>query len=219
MTPRNAALLLLLTAVIGQGLLRWHARPDEAPGEVAFRLGDTTSLPRHREAAAARSAEVGAGEFVDVDVAGAGELARLPGVGPGLAKRIVAERQRGGPFGGTRCLDARVPGIGEGFLRRAGPHLRFSTGGCVATGVGGAGSALDGGPAGTGCAEGVDLNRATKAELDCLPGIGAARAESILAWRDRRGGFREIGELGLVPGVSERVVRGLQGRVRVGQAP
>lgn len=220
MTPRNAALLLLLTAVGGQALLRWRATPGTAPGAVAFHLGDTTSLARQRARAAASTAEVGVGETIDVDQAGAGDLARLPGVGPGLAKRIVAERARNGRFGGPACLDARVPGVGEAFLRRAGPHLRFSGAECRLEAPSAAHrGALGARTAGVACGERVDLNGAGKAELDCLPGIGPARADSILALRTRRGGFRSVEELREVPGVSGRVFEGLRTRVRVGQAP
>lgn len=218
MQPRNAALLLLLTAVAGQGLLRWRGGDGDAPGSVAFRLGDSTSL-REQQGAAARPAEVGAGELIDIDRAGAGELTRLPGVGPSLAKRIVAERLRNGPFGGAPCLDARVRGVGEGFLLRAGPHLAYSAGRC-AEGPGTGGNAPSGGrTASVGCTGAVDLNRATKADLECLPGIGGARAESILAWRGRHGGFREAGELRQVPGVPERVAEALLERVAVSLAP
>ncbi|MBW8771751.1 MAG: helix-hairpin-helix domain-containing protein, partial [Gemmatimonadetes bacterium] len=182
MQPKNAALLLLLTAVGGQALLHWRGKPDVAPGAVAFRVADPAGLARQQHLAATRNAEVGEGEMVDLDRATAGELVRLPGVGPSLAKRIVVERDRNGPFGGPSCLDARVPGVGEGFLQRTGPHLRFSAGGC------GGGAPAEGGngaqtpsSGGGGCPEVVDLNRATQADLVCLPGIGAARAEAILA--------------------------------------
>ena len=220
MTPRNAALLLLLTAVAGQTLLRLRPSPGTAPGAVAFHLGDTTSLAIQRARAESRSAEVGEGETVDLDQAGAGELARLPGVGPGLAKRIVAERARNGGFGGMTCLDARVPGVGEAFRRRAGPHLRFSGPECRLDAVpAGRQGALGARTSGAGCPEGVDLNEAGRAELDCLPGIGPARADSILAFRERRGGFRSVDELREVPGLSARLFEGLRTRVWVGRAP
>lgn len=220
MAPRNAALLLLLTAVGGRALLQWRGTPDVAPGAVAFRVADPAGLARQQHLAAARSAEVGEGEMVDVDQAPAGDLVRLPGVGPALAKRIVTERAARGPFGGPACLDARVPGVGAGFLRRTGAHLLFSAGGCAG------GSPADGGnaaqtahPGDGGCPEVVDLNRATQADLVCLPGIGAGRAEAILAWRSRTGGFRDAAELGSVPGLPARVVKGVQERVTVGRMP
>ena len=61
--------------------------------------------------------------FVDADkklnlnTASAEELALLPGIGPVLAKRIVAYRQEHGPF---QTIDAlkQVSGIGDKLLER-----------------------------------------------------------------------------------------------------
>src|SRR5688572_3960535 len=38
------------------------------------------------------------GRLIDIDTAPASEIEALPGVGPGVARRIVAARERGGPF-------------------------------------------------------------------------------------------------------------------------
>ena len=72
---------------------------------------------------------------------------------------------------------------------------------------------------GGGCPELVDLNAAGKRELECLPGIGPARAESILALRSRRGGFGSVEELGEVSGVPRGVVEGLRNGVTLGRVP
>jgi competence ComEA-like helix-hairpin-helix protein len=48
---------------------------------------------------------------LDLNRASAAELARLPGVGPSLAGRIVADRERAGPFESPEAL-RRVPGVG-----------------------------------------------------------------------------------------------------------
>ena len=48
---------------------------------------------------------------IDLNRAGAGELAALPGIGPALAGRIVAHRQAHGPFRSVDDL-AAVPGLG-----------------------------------------------------------------------------------------------------------
>lgn len=210
MQPKNAALLLLATAIVGQVLIKSRGREDVAPGEVAFRIGDTTSARRHREEGLLRTADLGPGETVDLDRAGAGEIARLPGVGPSLAKRIVADRVRNGPFGGVDCLDARVSGVGEGFVRRVGDKLRFSGAPCApGTRSGSVGA----------CPEVIDLNRATAAQLDCLPGIGRSRGEAIVRFREGRGGVARLEELEEVPGLSERVISGLRGHVEVGPMP
>ena len=53
---------------------------------------------------------------IDVNRADADELRSLPGIGPGLARRIVAEREEKGAFRGLGDL-RRVRGIGAGKLR------------------------------------------------------------------------------------------------------
>lgn len=62
---------------------------------------------------------------VDVDRAGVVELDRLPGIGPALAARIVADREAHGPFGSMRALE-RVKGIGPALARKLEPHVTFS---------------------------------------------------------------------------------------------
>ncbi|MDR3348187.1 MAG: ComEA family DNA-binding protein [Acidaminococcales bacterium] len=52
------------------------------------------------------------GETIDINSAGEDEFSRLPGIGPELAKRIVAYRARYGPFKTTGQLKD-VDGIGE----------------------------------------------------------------------------------------------------------
>ncbi|NTV04693.1 helix-hairpin-helix domain-containing protein, partial [bacterium] len=54
-------------------------------------------------------------------------LTYLPGVGAVLAGRIVAERERGGPFRGAADL-RRVKGIGPKLTERLGPLLLYDTG-------------------------------------------------------------------------------------------
>ena len=60
---------------------------------------------------------------VDLNRATARELEKLPGVGPVLAGRIVAHRQRYGPFRQPEELLA-VRGIGPRLLERLRPHVR-----------------------------------------------------------------------------------------------
>jgi competence protein ComEA len=63
---------------------------------------------------------------VDLDVASAADIERLPWIGPALAERIVSNRDRCGPFGSLDALK-RVPGIGDGIAKRLEPHVTFST--------------------------------------------------------------------------------------------
>jgi competence protein ComEA len=51
----------------------------------------------------------------------------------------------------------------------------------------------------------VDLNAATAAELDALPGIGPVLAERIVAYRDAEGPFRSVDQLDDVPGIGPAI--------------
>jgi competence protein ComEA len=61
----------------------------------------------------------------------------------------------------------------------------------------------------------VDLNAATMAELDALPGIGPATAQAILTYRERNGPFRTVDDLGEVQGIGPARLDALRDLVRV----
>ena len=50
----------------------------------------------------------------------------------------------------------------------------------------------------------VNINTATSAELERLPGIGPGFAARIIAHRERYGPFRRVEHLLIVPGISAR---------------
>ena len=50
----------------------------------------------------------------------------------------------------------------------------------------------------------VNINTATPAELERLPGIGPSLAARIIEQRTRYGPFRRIEHLLIIPGISER---------------
>jgi len=60
---------------------------------------------------------------IDLNTASAAELERLPGIGPVGAGRIVAERERNGPFRSPGDL-VRVAGFGPSRVRALRPHVR-----------------------------------------------------------------------------------------------
>ena len=61
----------------------------------------------------------------------------------------------------------------------------------------------------------VDLNSATLADLDALPGIGPVLAQRILDLRQQRGRFTQVDELTDVAGIGDRVLSRLRPLVRV----
>lgn len=50
----------------------------------------------------------------------------------------------------------------------------------------------------------VNLNTATLADLESLPGVGRRTAERIVEYRQRNGGFKRIEELMNIKGIGEK---------------
>lgn len=61
----------------------------------------------------------------------------------------------------------------------------------------------------------ININDATAADLDNLPGIGPALAERIVDYRETNGDFREVNELQSVKGIGPAVFAKLENQVSV----
>jgi competence protein ComEA len=61
----------------------------------------------------------------------------------------------------------------------------------------------------------VNLNLATEADLDSLPGVGPVMAGRIIAWRESNQRFHSIEELQEVPGIGPKVFANLKPLVRI----
>jgi competence protein ComEA len=83
--------------------------------------------------------------------------------------------------------------------------------GTAGSGSGGAGA----GGSGTGTGQPVDLNTATQAELEELPGVGPVMAGKILAWRTENGRFSRVEELQEIDGVGPKTYAKLAPLCRV----
>jgi competence protein ComEA len=57
----------------------------------------------------------------------------------------------------------------------------------------------------------IPLNRATKEDLDQLPGIGPSLAQRIVEYREKRGGFSSLDELMVVNGIKEKTFKKIKG--------
>jgi competence protein ComEA len=122
---------------------------------------------------------------------------------------------------GARVADALsaagglVPGGGSGQLNLARPLVDGEQV-VVSADAGPDPPAGSSGQSGGGPGPGaVDLNSATLADLDTLPGVGPVLAGRILAWREANGRFGAVDQLGEVPGIGERTLERLAPLVRV----
>lgn len=88
------------------------------------------------------------------------------------------------------------------------------TGTGTAGGTSGSGVGGGAGSSGTEAAK-VNLNTATKEELMTLPGVGEARAEAIIAYRDENGGFKSAEDIMKIEGIKEKSYAKLQDKICV----
>jgi competence protein ComEA len=197
---RGAAVLVLVAVVTALlvAVLVWRGRPR--PEALA---------PPPATATVSVAAGPSAAAAAPLVVAVTGKV-RHPGVVtvPSGARVIDAVKAAGGV----------VPGADLAMLNLA---RKLADGELVAVGVAappGAGSAAD--PAGAGAPAGpasgpVDLNTATVAELDTLPGVGPVLAQRILDWRTEHGQFASVDQLADVPGIGDSRMAQLRDLVRV----
>ena len=164
---------------------------------------------------------------VDGD-AGAGEGASEPAstivvhVGGAVAEPGVRELDEG-----ARVQDAvdAAGGFAEGAARDALNLARVLVDGeqivvsSLEEADAAAGAAPDGGGGATGASSAggkVNLNRATAAELDALPGVGPSTAEKIVADREANGPFGTVEDLKRVSGIGDKKFADLADLVCVG---
>ncbi|NNG16587.1 MAG: hypothetical protein HKM89_08910 [Gemmatimonadales bacterium] len=211
LSERRLVVILLGLAVLGHLARLTLSRPEEAPGAISLLPAAPTGALQAQRALVERAARpLAPDERIDADRATALDFARLPRIGPVLAKRIVEDRSGRGPFRDLSGLD-RVPGIGPSLLARIEPHLSFSAPPRAA----GPGPAPSEAESPTGPSAAVPLNRASASELEALPGIGPAKARAIVAYRELHGPFATLAALGQVRGIGPRVLARLRGQVRV----
>lgn len=99
-----------------------------AVGDVALASDASAAYQparHHRRSSHGRSShKLSPGQTLDVNTASVQELTQLPGVGPGLAQRIVDFRAQNGPFQTVDDLQ-NVPGLGPSKFDRLEPYVRL----------------------------------------------------------------------------------------------
>jgi competence protein ComEA len=190
-----------LLAALAVAVYVWHGRPQ--PQAIAPPPVVTGAAPTG-PAASPTSAR-------SLVVAISGKV-RRPGVVtvPAGARVIDVLKAAGGP----------LPRADIGMLNLA---RKVADGELVTVGVpapapagsGSAGEAPPGGDAAAGPTGPIDLNTATPAELETLPGVGPVLAQRILDWRTEHGQFATVDQLSDVPGIGDARLAQLRDLVQV----
>jgi competence protein ComEA len=174
------------------------------------------------------------GQPIDLNRATAEDLDALPGLGPALAKRIVEYRQAHGPF--KKIEDLReVSGVGPQNLEKLKPYLGLGSPedsgppdwkAPMTTGESVSGYHLEsqegrlpGSKSGTGPKPPggvIDLNLASKADLETLPGIGPVLAQRIIDYRRAHGPYKKVADLRKVSGIGRKKLEKLRPYVLLG---
>jgi competence protein ComEA len=198
--PRSAQLAtvfllgaaIALLAVHAYGYSRWGSRPTDLSRGIS---------PPHR---------------VDLNQADHAELLQLPGVGENLARRIESHRRENGGFRSVDELRA-IHGIGPTTLERLRPWVRVSLdrnadeqAALDPHQVTNSKKSRTGTQGVVGKKEAaltsvIDLNRATLADLQRLPGIGPSRARDIIEER-RNKPFQSVDDLTRVRGIKAKTL-------------
>jgi competence protein ComEA len=189
--------------VLAAGFLAWRSRPQAEPvtptsaAAVPGGLADAPAPDGSVDPAGPAQATSPGSGGAEVVVAVAGKvrrpgLVRLP---PG-ARVADAIEAAGGVLPGTDMATVNLARkVTDGELIVVGVPGAVAAAGGAPTGPAAAGPAAPG--------EKVNLNTATLAQLDTLPGVGPVLAQRILDYRTSHGGFRSVNDLRQVDGIGD----------------
>jgi competence protein ComEA len=192
----RALAAVAVAVVLGAGFWAWRSRPQPEPVRAEASTGPVAA----EVSAGAGPSAAGPTSADELVVAVAGKVRR-----PGLV-RVPAGARVGDA---VQAAGGALPGVDVALLN---PARKVTDGELILVGVAAppgqpaAAPAAPGQPAGPGAPAGggpVNLNTATLAQLDALPGVGPVLAQRILDHRDRNGGFRSVGDLRQVDGIGD----------------
>jgi len=197
----------VLTVVVAVALGWWLLRPAPPPTESRLPYASApvvaSSAPPAASAVSGPAPPATVASAVVVHMAGAV-------VRPGLVELPPGARvQDGVAAAGGVAADADVAAVNLAAMLVDGQQVYVPRVGetppLVAAVPGGTTTGAPAGP--------IDVNRATAAELDGLPGVGPATAAAIVAHRDEHGPFPSIEDLESVRGIGPAKLDALRGLV------
>ena len=133
---------------------------------------------------------------ININKADIKNLSKLPGIGQVKANAIIDYRKNKGEFQSLIEL-TKVKGIGKKTLVKMLPYLEMI----------GDSTEIQAflSPDSVSIAEKININNASLLELISLPGIGEKRAQAIIEYREKIGGFKSKEDIKKVRGIGEGI--------------
>jgi competence protein ComEA len=192
-----------------------HRGAQLALGVVIALLFGLLAFRGYGNGLGARPTQVVQPALTDLNRADRAQLEQIPGIGPGLAKRIDDHRRDKGPFRSVEEL-RQVRGIGPATLDKVRAYLHVETppepsleplvlerrpppaSPTLAARATATGKLQPGDPP-------IDVNAADAADLVRIPGVGPVTAQNILAARSDRP-FSSVNDLDRVKGIGAKTL-------------
>ncbi len=179
--------------------------------------GDTASTTTENETNSADQNNT-AGGIININTASAAELTSLTGIGDTKAQKIVAYREANGVFGSIEEIK-NVSGIGDGTFENIKNNITVgnakpSTSPSTEKTTEKAKTSSEKQSKTTSSI--ININTASAAELTSLPGIGEAKAQKIIAYREANGDFGSIEEIKNVSGIGDATFENIKSYITVG---
>jgi competence protein ComEA len=212
LTSRHVAVMAALTLVAVVASVGWLLRAKAVPIAVAAAPG-TSTLP----APSASSSTSATSTPTPSATVTATILVHVMGavVSPGLVKlpqgaRVVDAISAAGGLRG----DADPAELNLAAMVSDGSQILVGTTSAPRGEVREGAASTEGGSTGAATAV-IDLNTATLAQLDTLPGVGPVTAQAILDYRTKHGRFAKVDELQEVDGIGTKTYAQIAPHVRV----
>lgn len=197
--------------LLGAGLFLWHRQPVKDSGEELFSLEQNLpaeTAPADSAMASAASGEPGPADAPECAVYLSGAI-KKPGLYHyhGSARLSDAVEARGG-FSKKAAREAvnLARFLVDGEQIHIPTRKEAAPSGCQEAGT----------QASAGQEEGrININTASSTELQTLPGIGASRAEAIIAYRTEHGPFADSKDLMEISGIKEGIFQKIEALITV----
>lgn len=193
----------------------------EGGAEQAADLADEAA-PADQESMAGEDAPAEAaaapGEKININKASKAALESIPGIGPTTAQRIIDYRESSGPFKSTDELK-KVKGIGPKAFEKLADHVTVTGGssGPIAKESGSAPASKPSSGSTSSKKSGgmVNINTASSAQLQSLPGVGPTTADRIVDYRRQNGPFKKPEDLMKIKGIGPKTFEKMKDNVSI----